>query len=577
MFTSAARLIRAGIATAIAFSPFNADAYSWERPHSNSTNSGLFDAPTIPATTPLKVVQNIGTFAPGAGPVIGPDGTLYLGNEQGTVMTFHPDGTPGWTYQIPGQSIVASPVLDSSGSLYVIGIKRFTDHRVNPPEQRMNAILHKLSPAGALVQQSPLPVVYGASGTTAAPNIWKSGNAEVIIIPIAYEAPLHGGQETHLLAYSPSGLLMADTKIGFSTGTVTGGSGMSDAKVYSCLIPPFIHCIFPLGFSSPAGQQHAPVPQPLPTVATYSNPGGGTPLIVVADGFENLVAYTFSGANFFDEIFRVHDETDVSAMVATPTVLVDGHTIFEAPDGIRFAGPNANPLSTIKDMHTLAAPTQLRSGKVVFFNTNGEIVVLNGDKIEKKIPTEDFSVASPAASHTHFYVSLENTFLTYNADTLEEAGRIAWSGGGLSSPVIGPQGNVYAIAANQLYVFPGPGQTKTANAGAGGTAGTSDLPTTTTPTSTDPAGDQPTQSSRQAYKPPLTENGNRLFACQDPDGEDCGKGDAKEVANAFCEKQGYSSVDEIDVDTKKTKAETLDGEFCTKKKCKVFKKIVCAM
>ena len=571
MFTSAARLLRAGLVAATALAPLNADAYSWERPHSNSTNSGLFDAPTIPAVNPLKVVQNIGTFAPGAGPVIGPDGTLYLGNEQGTVMTFRPDGTLGWTYQIPGQSIVASPVLDSAGSLYVIGIKRFTDHRVNPPEQRMNAILHKLSPAGALIQQTPLPVVYGASGTTAAPNIWKSGNTEVIIIPIAYEAPMHGGQETHLLAYSPSGLLMADTKIGYSSGTVTGGSGMSDAKVYSCLIPPFVHCFLPVGFSSPGKPQHAPVPQPLPTVATYSNPGGGTPLIVVADGYENLVGYTFSGANFFNEVFRVHDETDVSAMVATPTVLVDGHTIFEAPDGIRFAGPNANPLSTVLDMHTMAAPTQLRNGKVVLFDTDGEIVVLNGDKVEKKIPTEDFSVASAAASHTHFFVAAENTFFTFNADTLEEAGRVTWSGGGLSSPVIGPQGNVYAIAANQLYVFPGPSVATVPNASTGGAPAS-----TTTSSTADDADDQSTQSSRQAYKPPLTESGNRLFACASADGDDCGKRDVKQVAQAFCAKQGFDGVDDIDTDTKKVKAETLDGEFCTRKKCRVFSKIVCA-
>lgn len=566
------RFLPGCIAAALAMTVLGAPsghAYSWERPHANGTNSGLFDAPTIPATTPLKVVQNIGTFAPGAGPVIGPDGTLYLGNEQGTVMTFRPDGTPGWTYQIPGQSIVASPVLDAAGSLYVIGIKRFTDHRVSPPQERTNAILHKLSPAGALVQQSPLPVVYGASGTTAAPNIWKSGTAEVIIIPIAYEMPMHSGEETHLLAYSPSGLLMADTTIGVSTGRVTGGSDLADWQVYSCLVPPFIHCFLPSGFQSKGGQRHAPVPQPLPTVATYSNPGGGTPLIVVADGFENLVGYTFGGANF-TEIFRVHDETSVAAMVATPTVLVDGHSIFTAPDGLRFAGPNANPLSTISGMQTMAAPTQLRSGKVVLFNTNGEIVVLNGDKIEKRVSTDDFSIASAAASHTHFFVAAENTFFTFNADTLEEAGRITWSGGGLSSPVIGPLGNVYAIAANQLYVFPSPNQTKVTNAGTGGAAGTTDLPTTTT-------GDQPKQSSRHAYKPPLTENGNRLFACQDPDGDDCGKSDAKEVAQAFCAKEGYSAVDDIDVDTKKATAETLDGEFCTKKKCKVFKKIVCTL
>jgi hypothetical protein len=32
-----------------------------------------------------------------------------------------------------------------------------------------------------------------------------------------------------------------------------------------------------------------------------------------------------------------------------------------------------------------------------------------------------------------------------------------------------------------------------------------------------------------------------------------------------------------DVDSRKVKAETLDGRLCTKKKCKVFDRIVCKM
>ncbi|HNB27523.1 MAG TPA: hypothetical protein PLR41_11220, partial [Alphaproteobacteria bacterium] len=96
-----------------------AGAYSWSQPHGNSTNAGFFDAATLPATAPLKVVSGIGTFAPGAGPVIAADGTVYLGNEQGKVMAFRPDGTPWWSRDVPG-SIVASPVLDSEGNVYVI-------------------------------------------------------------------------------------------------------------------------------------------------------------------------------------------------------------------------------------------------------------------------------------------------------------------------------------------------------------------------------------------------------------------------------------------------------------------------
>ena len=40
---------------------------------------------------------------------------------------------------------------------------------------------------------------------------------------------------------------------------------------------------------------------------------------------------------------------------------------------------------------------------------------------------------------------------------------------------------------------------------------------------------------------------------------------------------GYAEADDIDVDSNKVKAETLDGQYCSKKKCKVFDRIICKM
>jgi hypothetical protein len=42
-------------------------------------------------------------------------------------------------------------------------------------------------------------------------------------------------------------------------------------------------------------------------------------------------------------------------------------------------------------------------------------------------------------------------------------------------------------------------------------------------------------------------------------------------------KQGYAQVKGYDVDGRKVKAETLDGRFCSKSKCKVFDSIACEM
>ena len=85
-----------------------------------------------------------------------------------------------------------------------------------------------------------------------------------------------------------------------------------------------------------------------------------------------------------------------------------------------------------------------------------------------------------------------------------------------------------------------------------------------------------TAPRQQSYEPPLTASGNRLFACEELDQDDCGKGDHKDISLAWCQKQGYQKVNGYDVDSRKVKAETLDGQFCTKSKCKVVEEIGCA-
>jgi hypothetical protein len=560
--TTGLRLILASAIAAIALSPFDAVAYSWERPHSVGSNSGFFDTRSIPAQTPIKTIPSLGSFAAGAGPVIEADGTVVVGNQEGKLMTFHPDGTPGWSRTIPQQMIVASPVIDSEGSIYVVAIQNYTDHRVSPPVKVQKSVLHKFNSTGGWLYQTPFPDHFNGAITTAAPNIWKSEGAEVIMVPIAYPNTIGGGYETHLVAFSTMGQVIGDAKVGYASGTVTGGPGFDWGDILD-LLPPY-------GFSSPAAPGRKFL-WPEPTAALFTYAGGGTPFIIVADGFQDLVGFTFSGM-VFQEIFRVHDEAEFRSIGSTPLVTPDGHTVFSTPAGIRFAGPNMNPLATVKGATTMTAPTQLASGKVAVVTSGWELAILNGANVETKISLgSDASMASAAATRMHIFVSTDNALITYDANTLQEVGRFNWSGGGLWPPVIGPQGNVYAIVGSQMFVFPGPGQTNVASTGAA-----TDPALPTAPVSTQPA--QPTQSSsRQAYKPPLTANGNRLFACQSLDGDDCGKGDAKSIAQAFCQKQGFSAVDDIDTDNKKVKAETLDGQYCTKKKCKVFDKIVCKM
>ncbi len=552
---------------ALALLATSSAAQAWQRPHGVGSNTGLEDVVTAAAVTPIGPPVSLGSLAAGAGPVVAPDGTVYVGTIQGELKAFRPDGSAMWTRTINGQMIVASPVIDSRGNVYVVGIQDFTDHRVSPAVEVRKSILHKFTASGGWAAQIPFPEPNGGYVTNAAPNIWRYGEREVILVPVTYFVPVVG-QVTHLIGFSTDGQVVADVQVGNATGRVEQVGGLADWQVPLCFLPPFFHCYVELGFKTRGSG--FPIVQPQPNVAVFTYPGGGSPFIVVADGYQTLVGYTYSTGQLI-ETFRVRDESAVHVFRATPMVAPDGHSIMGTSGGVRFGGPNMNEVATIKGLSTDAAPTQLRNGKIAVVAVSNKVAILANNAVETFLDVGGYSMVSAAASHNQFFVSTSDALVTIDSETLQEVGRYAWQGGGLSTPVIGPQGNVYAVAAQQLYTFPSAAQlASTGGAGTGGAPAP-------TPPATGNGGAQPDTQAAQTYKPPLTKSGNRLFACLALDGDDCGKDDARQIADAFCAKQGFGAADDIKTDKKKVMAETLDGQYCSKKKCKVFEKIVCRM
>jgi hypothetical protein len=120
------------------------------------------------------------------------------------------------------------------------------------------------------------------------------------------------------------------------------------------------------------------------------------------------------------------------------------------------------------------------------------------------------------------------------------------------------------MASNVLFVFPPPVPNQVG-------------PLVTNPDGplvADPGPPAATPASKH-YSGPTTTAGHRLFACQELDGDDCGKATSKAIALAFCQQQGFTDVTKVDTETKKVKAARLDGQFCSKNKCRVFDEIVC--
>ncbi len=579
-------LRRAGIA-GLLLAGIPAPVLAWETAHGGPDNTGFADVATAPAKDP-RTLTDLGSFAPGAGPVVAPDGTVYVGNEQGKLMSFKPDGTPGWSRNLNrGEAILASPAIGADGTIYVIGVRQYTDHRVEPPVRVVATTLHRFSSSGGWLSQTPFPQHNGGGVTTAAPNFWRFNGAEIVMVPALYQREIDGGLDIRLLAFARDGGLVADQRATSLVPEVSGGADMPGWMVPICMATFHLGCLLGVDYT---GTGPYPPPPPFSGVAIHTNPLGGTPWIALTDHYKDLVGFTFSTADYkFYEVFRTHD--DNRFMRSAPSFLPEARSIVGSEDiarddngaqtgasrgGAILSGPNQNKAGPITGLQQIyGSATRLKDGRTALLGAHGELVLLNGIRVTKRMQLPGFAIVGAAASRTHLFVSTSSAIFTFDPASLAEVGRVERAGGGWSQPAIGPLGHVYAIVGRDLLVFPPP-----SNQAAGGPApGTGPMIGDASGNASDnPAPQQPAQpapQSAQTYKPPLTAGGNRLFACLNLDGDDCGKNDARQIAQAFCAKQGFAAADNIKTDSKKTTAETLDGQYCSKKKCKVFERITC--
>ena len=240
---SVPRLIALCAAGAVALASTPASA--WEFAHGNRDNSGFANAVTAPAGKGSVSVPGLGKFAPGAGPVVALDGTVYVGTIEGKLVALHADGSPFWSRDItPGQSIVASPAISSDGSIYVIGVGI---ERENRPDARVaSATLHHFNNTGAWLGQIAFPQ-HGEVGPAAfsPPNIWRSGGAEAIMIPAVYRNKVTGGYSVRLIAFSLTGQVLDDKVVKNITPQSFGGTGKPDWQVWSCVAWPLNASLWP--------------------------------------------------------------------------------------------------------------------------------------------------------------------------------------------------------------------------------------------------------------------------------------------------------------------------------------------
>ncbi|MBX9945785.1 MAG: PQQ-binding-like beta-propeller repeat protein [Reyranella sp.] len=445
-------------ATGLATGP--ATGQTWDHAHGDPANTGFIDTRTVPATAPVRVVGGLGFSAPGSGPVIGPDGTVYVGNSLGELRAFRPNGDLKWQTRLAGRGIVASPAIGRDGAIYVVGVLTARDNRDGRQRLINQGELYRIDPnTGSLYWVAPFPGAgeAGTAATTASPTIWRSGNAQVVMVPV-----LHPQGSLRILAYSIGGQLLHEQIVTTRTVQPITSEGASLCDIF-CVDNWFgLNRRRPRPDQPAAGDLPDKLEGPLPSLGVFTPGGAGAPVVVVADDDRHLVGYAFSPNDGFRETFRRHLANGTLKM-SSPVLLRDGHSAVAAKAGdqawLLFGGPNAANVPEIKVPLGAATPALTADGRLITVSRAGgsaEARPASPATPARAIQFGGESVAPAAASCSHVFVSTESALYTLDAASLQPVASHPWRGGGLSSPAIAANGAVYALAGATLSIFPAP-------------------------------------------------------------------------------------------------------------------------
>jgi len=366
-------------------------------------------------------------------PVIGPDGTVYVGTYPGDLVAVAADDNERWRVPFAsifaGSAIISTPAVADDGSIFVI------TSQLNEEEEPVST-LNKVSPDGDLLWSRFTPAVN--SFTTASPKVWDSF--------VFVFAPLE------LLVFDFDGNIVAQEHTAFCTPVCgSSGSDLFDFFVEAgkCILTFGVTC---LGVEwDPSGPPVSPLEtypfHPSVAVADFASVApDGLPLVVVVDGF-CLSAWRFAPPDLqllWGEKVYGGGCDDKAVLHTSPAIFADGQVVvgnekgkvrsFNAVTGDKLWEYDAD--ESVQGVASIGRQIHVTSVfHVHFVDSNGQQVA--------KFDLPGSTRGAPALSADFAYVSFSGGLHTFSFDLFSSYAVDNTMQGGVSSPAIGEDGTIY--------------------------------------------------------------------------------------------------------------------------------------
>lgn len=429
----------------------------WEARHGARDNTGYARINTAPIRRTPLTIPNLGRFADGVAPVTASNGQVFICNDGGRLYAFEANGTPLWHRDL-GHGFVAttSPVVGTPVqghfTIYVLGTRAMDDHTVSPVVTRAQARLFAFTETGTPRWEQDLPFDDVREFRPAPPSLLQRFVApewlDSVILTLAFVSNPYPGLHTRIIAVSSGGAIEAVKDVSSYVSPIEGDVWW---------VP---------GFSFPLDTHpvwDTPVVLPAPGAAVEAS--GWTPRIWVTDGIKYLFHYDFDG-HAFTEQKRIELPGQSSPVMLDPHENIAEFqriAFYSAGSELRSSNVSTGPLGGTRviaeGQATKLCPTYLGNHVLMFTRSSddtrfpsGLVVVANGAVVsETTLPSQ--TMVPAAASQNHIFVSTKNVFLQYDR-YMQKVGEVPWVNGGRIGPAIGPDGWVYAMASNILFIFP---------------------------------------------------------------------------------------------------------------------------